>query len=61
MLPIIGSVFLSIICLVSIIKLRRKIQIMEDSFWAMQIYIYEKTGSMMDEEQLKSYRKYWKK
>ena len=34
---------------------------MEDNFWAMQIYIYEKTGSMMDEEQLKSYRKYWKK
>ena len=61
MLPIIGSTFLSIMCLLSVIKLRRKIQVMEDNFWAMQIYIYEKTGSMMDEEQLKSYRKYWKK
>lgn len=61
MLPIISSTFLSIMCLLSVIKLRRKIQIMEDNFWAMQIYIYENTGSMMDEEQLKSYRKYWKK
>lgn len=56
-----GAAFLIVTCLVSVFFLKKRIKYLEDTIWGMQIYICEKTGDVMDEEQIEHYRDYWKR
>lgn len=56
-----GSIILIIACTVSVICLKNKAKEQFDIICGMQIFIFEHTGRVMDEETIKEYKEYWRR